>query len=122
MPGVTIRKSGPQASRTRATSWGEATTPSAPGSRERTARRRTGSSSSQLLRDGQPGIAERAHHAIDVVEAVPAQVVGEAVPHTVVHAGIDEVGGADLHGPASRDEELEGVRGARDAADADDRD
>ena len=32
MPGVTIRKSGPQASRTSATSCGEATTPSAPAS------------------------------------------------------------------------------------------
>ena len=48
MPGVTTRKSLPQASRTRATSCGEATTPSAPAPLASTARRRTPSATDPL--------------------------------------------------------------------------
>src|SRR3989454_3903352 len=68
------------------------------------------------------GVLERAHDLVHVREAVPLQVLREIFQHPVVEAGIDEVRGADLHGAAARDQELEGVPGGGDPADADDRD
>src|SRR4029078_4116487 len=59
---------------------------------------------------------------LDALQAVPLEVRREPVEDAGVDAGIHEVGRPDLHRAAPRDEELQRVLGAGDAADADDRD